>query len=214
MIQVLLDIPRISSSWHPPKEPPTSSAALLRVTPTLVSPLRLPLFMGFTDIECTVMLVVESSACPLLSIAYHSVAIRSTSSAAFLKHRINTPTKTATASGMFSIWAGTITKGVPSAGFSACKVKGDKVRSKRYTSYEALAATTSTQCRQVLPIPFATCWQSNAHPIGVKLSHQFAVIKRHRVEGSSLKPYLYGQYLSKSHAGGVQSLFLSCERKS
>ena len=213
MIQVLLDIPRTSSSWHPPKEPPTSSAALLGVTPTLVSPLRLPLFMGIADIDCTGMLVVESSACPLLSIPYRSVAIRSTSSAAFLKHGRNTPTKTATASGMFSIWAGTITRGVPSPGFSACKVKGDKVRSKRYTSNKALAAITSTQCRQVLPIPFAPCWQSSAHPIGFKLSHQFAVIKRHRVEGSSLKPYLYGQYPSKSYAGWVQSLCFSCERK-
>ena len=44
----------------------SSSAALLAVTPPLVSSVRMPLFMGVTNIRCTGVLGAKSLACPFL----------------------------------------------------------------------------------------------------------------------------------------------------
>ncbi len=56
---------------------------------------------------------------------------------------------------------------------------------------------------------FPLCWQCISRPIGVKPSHRFAVIKRHRIEASSAKSYLCAQHPGKSHADGVQSPLFS-----
>ena len=66
--------------------------------------------------------------------------------------------------------------------------------SKRYTGYEALAASASTKCREVLSMRFTPCWQYIPRPLGVQLSHQLAMIKRRFIEVSSSKPYLFAQY--------------------
>ena len=82
--------------------------------------------------------------------------------------------------------------------------------SKRYTGYEALPAIASTKCREVLSMPFTPCWQYIPRPLGVQLSHRFAMIKLHRIEASSWKPYLFTQPPGKSNANGIQPLPSPC----